>query len=123
MTGTTTAQMAWKFQTEAVLDRSPQVTNGYVYQYAPDRGLTAVEKQTGQAAWSLSEGLDLLAEANGKAYVITRVRTLTVMDNTTGKQLYSVNCAPVTGHASNTQGARIYVVDKIGRVVCLEPAR
>jgi len=123
MTGTTDIQMAWKFQTEAVLDRSPRVTNSYVYQYAPDRGLTAIEKKTGQAAWSLPEGLDLLAEANGKAYVITTIRTLTVMDNATGKRLYSVNCAPVTDHASNTKGDKIYVLDEIGRVACLEPGR
>ena len=115
--------MVWKFQTEAVLNQSPRVTNGYVYQYAPGRGLTAIDKQTGEAAWSLAEGLDLLAEADGKAYVITRVHTLAVMDNTTGKRLYSVNCAPVIGHASNTESSRIYLVDEIGRVACLEPAR
>jgi outer membrane protein assembly factor BamB len=120
---TSSAQMAWKFQTEAVLDRSPRVTDSFVYQYAPGRGLTAIEKRTGQAAWSLAEGLDLLAETDGKAYVITKVRTLAVMDNVTGKRLYSVNCAPVTGHASNSENARIYVVDEHGRVACLAPAR
>ncbi len=123
MTGTMAAGMAWKFQTEAVLDRSPLVTDGFVYQYAPGRGLTAINKQSGQAAWSLPEGLDLLAESDGKAYVITKVRTLAVVDNVTGKRLYSVNCAPVTGHASNTENARIYVMDGHGRVACLEPTR
>lgn len=123
MTETMKAAMAWKFQTEAVLDRSPLVTDGFVYQYAPGRGLTAINKQQGQAAWALPEGLDLLAESDGKAYVITKTRTLAVMDNATGKRLYSVNCAPVTGHASNTQNARMYIVDGRGRVACLEPTR
>lgn len=123
MTETATAHMAWRFQTEAVLDRGPRVTEGFVYQYAPGRGLTAIDKQTSQAAWHLPEGLDLLAETQGKAYVITKVRTLAVMDNKTGNRLYSVNCAPVIGHASNTGDARIYVVDEHGRVACLEPAR
>lgn len=121
MTESSQPRMAWKFQTEAVLTGSPLVTDGYVYQYAPGRSLTAINKQTGQAAWSLAEGLDLLAEGGGKAYVITRVRTLAVMDNATGKRLYSVNCAAVTGHASNTKSARIYVMDEHGRVACLEP--
>lgn len=123
MTETPGIRMAWRFQTEAVLAHSPRVTDGYVYQYAPGRGLTAIVKQTGQAAWSLAEGLDLLAEADGKTYVITRVRTLAVMDNATGKRLYSVNCAAVIGHASNTESARMYVVDANGRVACLEPTR
>ncbi len=118
-----TVQLTWRFQTEAVLDRAPRVTEGFVYQYAVGRGLTALDKQTGRAVWALPEGVDLLAEAGGKAYVITKVRTLAVMDNATGNRLYSVNCAPVTGHASNTENAQIYVVDGLGRVVCLEPTR
>jgi hypothetical protein len=43
------------------------------------------------------------------------------MDNATGRKLYSVNCAPVISHASNTEDARLYVVDEYGRVACLEP--
>lgn len=119
----TAARMAWRFRTEAVLDRAPRVTADFVYQYAVGRGLTAIDKQTGQAVWSLPDGLDLLAEAGHRAYVITNVRTLVVMDNTTGRRLYSVNCGPVTGHVSNTENPRIYLTDSIGRVLCLEPTR
>ena len=118
-----TATMVWKHQTEAVLDRAPLVTKDFVYQYAPGRGLTALAKQSGQAAWSLPEGIDLLAEAGPKAYVITKTHTLAVMDNATGKKLFSVNFAPVTDHAANTTDARIYLVDGVGRVTCLEPIK
>ena len=117
----TGATMAWKYQTEAVLDRPPQVTKDFVYQYAVGRGLTAIAKQTGKAAWSLPEGMDLLAEAGARAYVITKTHTLAVMDNATGKKLFSVNFAPVTKHAANTTDARIYIMDETGRVACLEP--
>ncbi len=123
VTGATTAPMAWKFQTEAVLDRAPRVTQRFVYQYALGRGVTAIDKQTGQAVWSLPEGLDLLAEAENKAYLITKVRTLAVMDNATGKMLYSLNGAPIAAHAANTESARIYIVDEHGRVACLTPVR
>jgi len=119
----TGATMIWKHQTEAVLDRSPRVTRDFVYQYAPGRGLTALAKQSGQAAWSLPEGVDLLAEAGTKAYVITKTHTLAVMDNTAGKKLLSVNFAPVTDHAANRTDARIYLVDGVGRVTCLEPTK
>jgi outer membrane protein assembly factor BamB len=123
MVDTTEANMVWRFRTEAVLDRAPRVTAGFVYQYAVGRGLTAIDKQTGQAVWSLPEGLDLLAEAGNRAYIITTVRTLIAMDNTTGRRLYSVNCAPVTGHVANTTNPRIYLTDVVGRVTCLEPIR
>ena len=87
------------------------------------RGLTAMAKPTGQAVWSLPEGLDLLAESNGRAYVITKFHTLAVMDNTAGKELFSANFAPVTDHAANTTDAKIYLMDETGRVTCLEPTR
>jgi len=123
ITGQTSVSMAWKFQTEAVLDRGPRVTQGYVYQYAPGRGVTAIDKQTGQAVWSVPEGLDLLAEADLKAYLITKVRTLVVMDNATGKRVYSINSAPVVAHVPNTETARIYIADESGRIACLTPGR
>jgi len=117
----TGATLAWRYQTEAILDRPPLVTKEFVYQYAVGRGLTALVKATGQAAWSLPEGVDLLAEAGARAYVLTKARTLAVMDNAAGRKLFAVNFAPVAHHAANTMDARIYVTDDAGRVVCLEP--
>jgi len=117
----TGATMVWKYQAEAVLDRPPLVTKEFVYQYAFGRGLTAIAKQTGKAAWSLPEGVDLLAEAGTKAYVITKSRTLAVLDNASGKKLFFVNFAPIAHHAANTTDARIYIMDETGQVACLEP--
>jgi outer membrane protein assembly factor BamB len=115
--------LVWKYHTEGVLDRAPRVTNDVVYQYAPVRGLTAIHKQSGQTVWALREGVDLLAEAAGKAYVITNEKTLTVMDNGSGRKLYWVNFAPVVYYAANTADAKIYVADAQGRVACLAPVR
>ncbi len=123
MVDITTEALIWKHQTEAVLDRAPRLTDGFVYQYAPGRGLNAIAKQTGRAVWSLPEGVDLLSEAGGRAYVITRLKTLAIMDNTAGRKISSVNFAPVTDHAANTADARIYIADETGRVACLEPTR
>jgi len=118
-----TASLIWKYQTEAILDRQPRVTAGGVYQYALGRGLTAIDKRSGQALWSLPEGVDLLAEARGKAYVITKFNTLAVMDNRSGRQLYWMNVAPVAKHAANTTDAMIYIADGHGHVTCLRPVR
>lgn len=119
VTGPTEATMMWRYQTEAILDREPRVTDTAVYQYAVGRGLTAIGKQSGRALWSLPEGVDLLAEAGNRAYVTTKLKTLAVMDNAAGKQLYSLNFAPVTKYATNTLDANIYVADEQGHVACL----
>jgi outer membrane protein assembly factor BamB len=70
------ATLGWKYQTEAVLDRPPRVTAAVVYQYALGRGLTAIDKQSGKALWFLAEGVDLLAEIRGRAYIITKYNSL-----------------------------------------------
>jgi outer membrane protein assembly factor BamB len=119
----TTASLIWKHQVEAIPDRPPRVTATAVYQYARGRGVTAIHKRSGKALWSLPEGVDLLAEGAGKAYVFTKINTLAVMDNSQGKPLYSVNFGPVIRHAANTTDAMIYIADGHGRVTCLRPVR
>lgn len=111
----------WKYQTGALLDRCPRVTRQVVYQYVRYKGLSAIDKKSGTAMWQLPEGVDLLAEANGKAYVITNMRTLVVMDNKTAKRLYSVNFARVSRYAANVEDSKIYIADESGLIACLRP--
>ena len=116
-----TGRLVWKYQTEAILDRAPRITQGVVYQYVRGKGLLAIDKRSGDALWLLAEGVDLLAEANGKAYVITNAGTLVVMDNKRAKQLYSVNFAPVSRYTANVTDSKIYIADEAGRIACLKP--
>jgi outer membrane protein assembly factor BamB len=111
----------WKYQTGAVLDRCPQVTKEVVYQYVWYKGLSAIDKKSGELMWQLPEGVDLLAEADGKAYVITNVGTLVVMDNKRAKHLYLVNFARVSRYAANVADSKIYIADEAGRIACLRP--
>jgi outer membrane protein assembly factor BamB len=111
----------WKHQTGAILETSPRVASDSVYQYVHYKGLSAIDKDSGRLIWQLPEGLDLLAEANRKAYVITGAGTLVVMDNNKAKRLYSIDLETVSKYASNTTDSRIYVGDDMGRVVCLRP--
>jgi outer membrane protein assembly factor BamB len=123
MVDATTATLTWKRQMEAVLDRAPRLTLRAVYQHAPGRGLTAIDKESGRVLWTVPKGLDLLAETDGRAYVMTEQRTLVVMDNLTGRKLYRVNFAPVANHANNVTDANIYICGERGRVACLRPVQ
>jgi len=71
--------------------------------------------------WSVPGGVDLLAEARDRAYVITKNRTLVVMDNLSTKKLYSVNFAEASIYAANLVDSKIYVADERGRIACLQP--
>jgi outer membrane protein assembly factor BamB len=115
------ARLGWRCQMPGILDRAPRVTRQVVYQYAISGGMTAINKQNGSSLWSLKQGTDLLAEANGKAYIFTNAGALAVMDNSGGKTLYTVNFANVSRYAANTEDSKIYIADQRGRLACLEP--
>jgi hypothetical protein len=106
-----------------VLDREPRVTQQVVYQNVPGKGLTAIDKQSGLFMWSVPGGVDILAEAKDRAYVITKNKKLVVMDNLTEKRLYSVNFAEVSRHTANTMDSKIYIADEQGRIACLQPVK
>ena len=104
-----------------MLRTSPRVTRNVVYQQVYSKDITAIDKYSGSILWSLPDGVDLLAEYNGKAYVITKEQTLVVMENSTGRKLYSVNFRGISKYTSNTIDSKIYVADEIGRIACLKP--
>ncbi|MHC4424955.1 MAG: outer membrane protein assembly factor BamB family protein [Planctomycetota bacterium] len=114
-------RLVWKYQTAAVLEKAPRVTQEVVYQYVRGKGVTAIDKEKGSFLWLVPGGVDLLMEARGRAYVITGTGTLVVMDNVKAKRLYSVNFAGVSINAANTADERIYIADERGRVACLQP--
>jgi outer membrane protein assembly factor BamB len=114
-------KLIWKYQTAAVLDRGPVVTDSVVYQYVQHKGLAAINKENGKSLWQVAGGVGLLAEAGGKAYVITDKRTLVVMDNEKGKPLYSVNFAGVSKYITNTQDSKMYIANEDGRIACVRP--
>ena len=114
-------QLVWKYRAAGMLEKAPRVTQSVVYQHVRGKGVVAIDKQTGSSMWSVPGGDDLLAEANGRAYVITDAATLVVMDNAKAKKLYAVNVAQVSKHAGNAMDDKIYIADKRGRIACLQP--
>ena len=97
------------------------MTQTVVYQHVRSKGVVAIDKQAGSLLWLAPGGLDLLAESRRKAYVMTEAGTLVVMDNATGKSLYSVNLAGVSKYAANAVDNKIHIADKRGRMACLQP--
>ncbi len=118
-----TGKLVWKYQTGAMLERGPRVTQESVYQYARNEGLSAIDRGSGELLWRLADGVDLLAEADGKAYVITNTEKLVVMDNKKAKQQYCVNFAGVSRYAANVADSKIYIADEDGRVACIRPTK
>lgn len=119
--GLSSRKLVWKHQVRGIPRTPPLVTKEVVYQFVKNKGLTAIDKSTGNFMWLLPEGLDLLAEVKGKAYVTTTNKTLVVMDNQKAKKLYSVNFAKVSHYAANPVDSKMYIADERGRIACIEP--
>jgi outer membrane protein assembly factor BamB len=118
-----TGKPVWKYQLGGMPKDSPRVTGTVVYQYVPNGGVTAVDKASGKPLWMADNGIDLLAEINGKAYVMTSGRTATVVDNLTGKRLFTINLAQASLDAANMIDGKIYIADTKGRVACIAAAK
>ena len=116
-------KLDWLVRTEAALITEPRVTDTTVYQYAEDKGLYAVNIADGKVVWLLENGVDLLAENGSEAYVATNDGLCTVMDNKTGKKLYSVNFSKVSYFAANTLDSAMYLLDSAGQIVCVKPVK
>lgn len=114
-------KLLWKFRTGSALFESPRLRTKLAYQPAREKGLYAIDKRTGKLIWQLADGVDLLTESGGKAYVMTSGRRLVVMDNNTAKKLYSVNFAAVSKYTPNTADEKTYIADDTGRIACVEP--
>jgi outer membrane protein assembly factor BamB len=113
--------LIWKYQTQAILNVSPQIGKKVVYQRIPDVGLIALDKQTHKLIWQVPDGAGLLAEAGDKAFVITKNGQLSAMDNIKAKQLYLIDIGQPVKYVTNTADSRIYIGDAKGRLACLQP--
>jgi len=112
----------WKYQTAAILSRGPQVTEDTVYQYVDNKGLDAIDKDSGRFLYRIGGALDLLAQAGSKAYIYKEPSQIVIADNVKRKQLYTVNISPVSIYATNTLDSKIYLADTKGHILCLRPA-
>jgi len=118
-----TGKHDWKYPVAAVLDKAPQVTADVVYQYVRNKGLAAIDTESGRGLWLVEKGAEILAQADGKAYIITEAGTLVVMDNEQAEHLYTVNFAGVSRYAANVADSKMYIADETGRIACLKPIK
>ena len=90
-----------------------------VYLPAGAMGVYGIDQESGQAVWQAPDGIGVLTETAAQAFVLSRPGVLNVMDNTTGKQVYSVNFSQVTRFAAKMDEPRLYVADDSGRVAAI----
>lgn len=118
---TETGELLWEtpfFAGDLIL-KAPELGETTLYLNAGNNGVYGISKETGQKIWNIPQGQSLLCEAGDRAYVYARPGVLMVMDNTTGKEVYSLNFSDVTRYTTNLQDSKMYLADTQGRVACI----
>ena len=98
------------------LKTAPVIGKTVVYLPAGGNGLYALDKQAGKELWNLPRGIAALCESKTNSYVLSAPGILSIMDNTEGKELMSLNFSRVSRWAVNMTDSRIYVADERGAI-------
>jgi len=114
-------QLLWEapFHSGAPIRDSFTVGGNVIYLYNELNGLYGINKQTGNAIWQVPLGKAMICETPEKGFVFVAPGIVKVMDNRTGKELYSVNFSGVQQYAMNTTDSTMYVADNKGRLMSI----
>ena len=114
-------ELLWNapFHSGAPIRDSFTVGGDVIYLYNELNGLYGINKQTGKAIWQVPLGKAMVCETPEKAFVFVGPGIIKVMDNRTGKELYSVNFSGVQRYAMNTTDSTMYVADDKGRLISI----
>ena len=88
-----------------------------VYLYNDLNGLYAVNKNDGKSVWNIPSGKNIICESGKKAFAFARPGVLQVMDNASGKEVYSVNINQVQRYAKNMADSTLYLAHTDGRLM------
>jgi outer membrane protein assembly factor BamB len=95
------------------------VGSDLVYIHNDLSGVYGVNKETGKAVWQVPSGRTMVCETQSRAFVFADAGLIKVMDNNTGRELYSVNFAEVSHTAQNTDSPVMFLGDATGRLLSI----
>jgi hypothetical protein len=114
-------KLVWNapFHSGAPIRDSFTVGGEIIYLYNELNGLYGINKQSGKAVWQIPSGKAMICETPEKGFVFASPGIVKVMDNRTGRELYSVNFSGVQRYAMNTNDPVMYVGDEKGRLMSI----
>lgn len=107
------------FHSGAPIRDSFTVGKEVIYLHNELDGVYGVHKKSGKAIWQLPSGQGMICETPEKSFIFVSPGIVKVMNNQTGKELYSVNFSGVQRYAMNTTDATMYLADTRGRLMSI----
>lgn len=118
-----TGQNLWRYPTGGAITRPTQLGATNVYARA-DNGILyalAIEPGRPQEKWTLAGGEMVLAELEGKAYIVDDRQKLVVADAASGRVESRLSMAGLTIFVPNTKVPAIYAGNRDGLLVRIDP--
>jgi len=121
-----TGKLRWSCLTGTPLRSSPEVTGGFVYQYALGKGVMAISRAEGEpmnrpVKWTVAEATQFLAEDTQYVYLRSKDNRVLAVDKANGNVKFQSTRKDLAVFASNTKDATIYASTKEGLVLAIKP--
>lgn len=118
-------KIKWTYYAEAPLGTPPTPTKDTVYQYAPGKGLVAINKAEGKAnrdaKWIAPEAVQVLSVGEKRVYARLKDNTIGALDKDSGTLLWA-GSKKYAKFTTNLQDATIFVATADGEVYAFQPA-
>ncbi|MBI1827100.1 MAG: PQQ-binding-like beta-propeller repeat protein [Planctomycetes bacterium] len=109
----------WRARFPSPLQDGPIVSDGLVFQYCVNHGLTAVDTASGKEVWRIPEGHWFASHHKAGDVILTDDYRLLAVDHGTGKIEAKVAAPSVLKAVTNSNDESIYLLGTGGRVACL----
>ena len=120
-----TGKVKWQYFGGEPLDQGPVVTATSVYQYAPGKGVAAIEKNNKahdvKPKWVAADCRQLLAEDDRNAYLRTRNNAIVAVDRNTGERKFTSQRTDLKVFGTNPKDGTVFVIAEGGRLMAVTP--
>lgn len=117
-------KIKWMYYGEAPLSTPPAVTADMVYQYAPGKGLVAINKTAGkmdrEAVWAAPQAKQVLSVGAKRVYVSMDDGTIGALDKENGKVVWR-GSRKYSVFTTNLQDSTIFVATDDGQIYAYRP--
>ena len=120
-------RIRWTYHSGATLRAGAAVTSDMVYQFAPGRGLVAIDKKAGKfnrdPLWVAEDATQFLAQDDRNAYVRRRDNAIVARDKRTGEVKFTSRRRDLDVFGTNTlsEDGIVFAATKEGRVIAVRP--
>jgi len=116
----------WEFYAGHSLREPCEVTPTTVYLPVPDRGIVAIDKQSGpkdgKPRWIYAQGQKFVSEDEKFAYLQRKDNSVVAIDKMSGQAVFTTHRTDLVAFAVNTKGdGMIYAATKDGQVLAIAP--